>query len=300
MDVHMPALNGFEAVQRIMSSVPTPILVLTEDPNSADAGWCFEALSLGALELLPKPDLDQLWNQPGHLLCERIRLLSGVSVVHHPRPQRVVPTLVPSVRPHGAKPGCVAIGASTGGPGALAQVLAPLGHDFPMPIVVVQHLAHGFAQHLATWLNDSSQLEVLAVHRKTNLLPGKVYLAPDDRHLVFESRDRVVLRDEPQKCHYRPSADVLFHSAATRFGADAIGVILTGMGRDGAEGLLELRRAGAFTIAQSATSCAVDGMPKAARDLGAASCVLPPSQIGQRLVLGAQRILNRNAAETSP
>jgi chemotaxis response regulator CheB len=206
----------------------------------------------------------------------------------------VVPTLSPPLpkRPSSTA-GCVVIGASTGGPGTLVQVLAPLGRDFPLPIVVVQHLALGFVQHLANWLKESGQLQVEAASERSRPAPGKVILAPDERHLAFESRSRLALTPEPTQCHYRPSADVLFRSAAEWFGADAIGVILTGMGRDGADGLKILRDAGALTIAQTSESCAVDGMPKAARDLGAATVSLPPEKIAARLVDASRQILLR-------
>jgi two-component system chemotaxis response regulator CheB len=173
----------------------------------------------------------------------------------------------------------------------LAQILGQLGRNFPLPIVIVQHLAQGFVQHLAGWLGDCSELTVKAASDGCRLLPGTVLLAPDDRHVSFESRERVVLGSEPEQCHYRPSADVLFSSAADCFGSDAIGVILSGMGRDGADGLKVLREAGALTIAQSAESCAVDGMPRAARDIGAATCALSPLLIGPRIIDGARRIV---------
>lgn len=291
MDIHMPGLDGLGAIERIMSTVPTPILVLTGDPRSQDSRGCFEALSRGALELLPKPDFYAIEGAAGRHLCERIRLLAGVSVIHHARPVRVEPSLSPPMPPKSSLiPGVVVIGASTGGPAVLSEVLGMLPANFPLPIALVQHLASGFAPHFAAWLNDCCALKVRTATQNAPLTPGEVLLAPDDRHLSLHSRASISLVNESPDAHYCPSVDVLFRTAASTFGSSAVGVVLTGMGRDGAEGLMAMRAAGAVTIAQSGASCTVDGMPQAARDSGAAAHVLHPSGIAMTLLNRAREL----------
>lgn len=284
MDVHMPNMNGLEAVERIMSESPVPIVVLTADENSRNQSWCFEALRRGALELRSKPDIDAVYDDTGMAFCEHMLLLARVPVVHHPRKRQVVPTVEPPI-PHRPAhiPAVVGIVASTGGPAALAEVLGALPANYPLPIVIVQHLAAGFAPHLAQWLNDSCALEVRVATSGALLLPGVVLLAGETRHLIVEAGGRVALVPDSAE-QYCPSGDRLLASLARSFRERAVGVVLTGMGKDGAAGLLKVRRVGGITIAQDGPSSVVDGMPRAARESGAAGEVLPLSRIAPALL----------------
>jgi two-component system response regulator WspF len=177
----------------------------------------------------------------------------------------------------------VAIGASAGGPAALAKVLGSLPRDFPAPIIIIQHVDAQFALGLADWLDGQTNLDVRLAQGGERPQAGTVLLAGGDDHLVFASPTRVAYSHEPVDSSYRPSVDVFFRSAGLLWPGDIIGVILTGMGKDGAEGLLGLRQRGHTTIAQDEATCAVYGMPKAAAQIHAATEILPVEKIGPRL-----------------
>jgi two-component system chemotaxis response regulator CheB len=283
-------MDGLEAVERIMASRPTPILLMTADPTRHSERGVFEAMTRGALDLVPKTILSsgpegRAW------LRERVRLLASVPVVYRPRPSRPAArrvTLVPA-----AKSGSGGIGlvASTGGPPVLGQILAALPREFPLAILLVQHLAPGFAGHLASWLASSSRLPVRIAVRGETIGPGIAYLAPDGAHLIAEAGGRLgVDPHTPPIDGHRPSGSRLLSSMARLWGASAVGVVLTGMGSDGVAGLDDIRRAGGVTIAQDQASSAVYGMPKAARDRGAAREVMPASDIAERLCRAAEAI----------
>jgi two-component system chemotaxis response regulator CheB len=291
MDVHMPGMNGMLAIEKIMSTAPVPILVLTGDPKSADSRWCFEMLSRGALELRRKPDFDEMNGDVGRTLCEELKFLATVPVVHHARRRVIVPPSQPPMpRLVDGLPGIVAIAASTGGPPALCKLLGAMPIDFPFQVVIVQHLLEGFAEHLVDWLAASTPLSVQVARANMTIKPGSVLLAPDHAHTLIDDQGRVLLmkNDELRNVHC-PAADVLFTSVAKSFGSSAIGVVLTGMGQDGAEGLLALRNRGAFTLAQDGPSSVVDGMPRAARQLGAAVESGSLEYIAERLLVKASR-----------
>ncbi len=284
MDLHMPTMNGLDAVEEIMATKPTPIIVLTADEKSRDQSWCFDALRRGALELAPKPDIDAMFDQAGIEFCERVRMLAKVPVVHHARNRKVVPTLEPPMPGRADHiPAAVGIVASTGGPSALAELLGSLPPNFPLPIAIVQHLADGFTPHLAQWLSDFCLLRIQVASRSTQLEPGVVLLAPEGRHLLIGPHGGADFSLETGHAHC-PSGDKLLASLASTFRERAIGIVLTGMGRDGAKGLLKIRNKGGLTLVQSAESCVVNGMPQAARDLGAAQQVLPLNQISTALL----------------
>jgi two-component system chemotaxis response regulator CheB len=176
------------------------------------------------------------------------------------------------------------IASSTGGPGILAKILRGLPVDFPAPILIVQHIMAGFAAGLATWLNQLAPLEVRLAQHADEPKVGQVLIAPDNHHMLINNQGLISLNQEPPQNGLRPSANYLFNSAAQVYGATTIGVILTGMGNDGAEGLLALRETGAHTIAQDETSCVVFGMPAVAIELGAAEQILPADKIATALM----------------
>jgi two-component system chemotaxis response regulator CheB len=277
MDLNMPDVDGFSGIARIMAETPTPILVLTG--NRAEAVG-FRALSLGALDILEKPQANADLGDYGVLLRSRLRLLAGVKVIRHLRGLRE--RGVAPARPE-ARVELVAVGASLGGPRALASLLRGLPGSFPAPIAVVQHIADGFTGGLASWLASESRLPVCEARDGDALRPGRVLVAPSGRHLLVG--DGVVrLSDAPPVDTFKPSVTPLFLSAARRYGARVCGVLLTGMGRDGADGLKAIRDAGGPTLAQDEATSAVFGMPRAAIELGAVDRVLPLEEVSRVLV----------------
>ncbi|TFZ07711.1 chemotaxis protein CheB [Ramlibacter humi] len=276
LDVHLPRLDGFEATRRIMASTPLPIVVCSGVSNAADATIAFRALEAGALACVEKPvgGGDALRARMAHLL-QTVRLMSEVKVVRRrrePGPPR------PAGRA-AAAPRVVGIGASTGGPPVLQAILHALPRDFAAPLLIVQHISPGFLHSMASWLGETSGMPIHIAAHGTVPLPGHAYLAPDDFHMGVDAGGRIVLSREPPENHVRPAVSFLFRTMAQYSGPGAIGVLLTGMGRDGAEELRRMRDAGATTIAQDEESSAVHGMAGAAIALGAAGQVLPAERI---------------------
>ncbi len=273
MDLNMPEADGFAGIARIMAETPTPILVLTANPTEA-AG--FRALSLGALDIMEKPRAEADLGDYGRSLRTRLRLLAGVKVIRHPRGLREKKdAAAPEIA---VPPEVVVVGASLGGPRALATILRRLPASFPLPIVVVQHIADGFTEGLAGWLNQETALRVSEAVHGDPLRAGRVLLAPSGRHLLV-ARGLAQLSDEPPVDTFKPSVTPLFASAARAYGRRACGVLLTGMGRDGADGLKAIKDQGGTTLVQDETTSVVFGMPRAAIELGAADRVLPLEEI---------------------
>ncbi len=297
MDVLMPVMDGLEAIGRIMADRPTPILVLTGDPRGKTDTFCFEALRRGALDLLPKITAWIDDPREREKLCAHMKLLSRVCVLPHleSRAQRRRDNF-DSLRlnTEGLRPRpslrLVAIAASTGGPAALAGILGQLPKNFPAGIAIVQHLPSEFAPSLCRWLGSVSPLEVKLAAEGDVVSGGRVLVAAEEAHLTFDAGGRVRYRKEPAAAYY-PSANELFKSAARVFGPSCAGVVLTGMGDDGARGLLELRQAGALTVAQDEASSLIFGMPQAACRMGAAEATASLSELPALL---------RRAARCSP
>lgn len=288
MDIHMPNMDGVQAVEQIMAYTPTPILVVSSSVRGAGIGYAFEALKSGALEVMKKPepkDWEDL-QRIGMDIIRRVKILSRVKVITHIAGRRKDESRVTRriELPSAGKGGyaLVAIGSSTGGPSALMTVLSGLRKDFPIPVVIAQHIADGFIPGLVDWLDQGCSIKVNAATDGMAPKPGNAYLAPTGRNLVFDGA--VLKYADPQKGQlYIPSADTLFHSAADSLQRRAIGVILTGMGNDGAAGLKAMRDAGAATIAQDEKTSTVYGMPRAAFELGAACESLPIQEISAEL-----------------
>ena len=277
MDINMPDADGFSGIARIMAEAPTPILVLTATPEETVG---FRALSLGALDILEKPRAEVDLDAYGTTLRSRLRLLAGVRVIRHLRGLRA--QHLPATR-RAARADVVAVGASLGGPRALAALLRALPAGFAAPMLVVQHIADGFTEGLASWLDQECDLTVRTARDGEALRPGLVLFAPTGRHLVVE-KGCARLSDAPAVDSFKPSVTPLFLSAAEAYGARVCGVILTGMGRDGADGLRAIRAAGGSTIAQDEASSAVFGMPRAAIEARAVERVLPLEEIPRALV----------------
>jgi two-component system chemotaxis response regulator CheB len=282
MDVQMPKLDGFAATKRIMLEAPTPILITTSlDPRALSVS--LEAVRVGALAVHAKPGnpLTPAFEEEARELVRQVKAMSQVKVVRHyertadPPPAR--PALAAAL--HDVPAEVVAIATSTGGPGAIHRILTTLPADFPVPILVVQHLSRGFIPGFAGWLDKASPLRVKPAQEGEALQPGTVYVAVDDHHLCLSPTRKIHLSVAAAVGGFRPSGTVLFESVAKVFGNRAVAVILTGMGRDGVEGLRAIRRAGGRTIAESEATAVVYGMPSAAVQAGLADFILPLGEV---------------------
>jgi two-component system, chemotaxis family, protein-glutamate methylesterase/glutaminase len=287
MDLHMPEMNGLEATTQIMVEAPTPIIIVTATGDARAVAVSMHALRAGALTVLPKPtgpaggDFEQTARQ----FRETVKAMSQVKVV------RRWATTRPSDRPRRAVAGeasaipasIVAIGASTGGPAALYRIFSELPGNFPVPILVVQHIAHGFVAGFVDWLNAGSPLDIRVARHGDAIAPRTVYLARDDQHLGLLDRHTLAVSSAPPVGGFRPSASFLFESVARLYGRAATAVVLTGMGQDGLEGLRAVRASGGRIIAQDEQSSIVFGMPGAAVGAGLADLTLPLSAIAFRL-----------------
>jgi two-component system, chemotaxis family, protein-glutamate methylesterase/glutaminase len=282
MDIHLPKLDGFAATRQIMQSWPTRIVMVTANSIPNDVAASFRTLESGALAVLAKPP------GPGHPLFDHlaqelvhtVKLMAEVQVVRRWTPFRAVPA--PST-PATADVRLVAMGASTGGPLVLKSILSLLRPGFPVPVVIVQHFSPGFADGFAQWLAQACGHPVRVAQHGDRAQSGLVYVAPDGRHMKLRAGGEIVLCDEPPEHGMRPSVASLFRSVAHGYGAHAAGVLLTGMGRDGAQELKAMRDAGALTIVQDQASAVVYGMPAEAMRLDAAQHVLDPPAIAATL-----------------
>lgn len=288
LDLEAVGVDVRRAVGQIMGHTPTPILVLSANGSDGRSGPAIEALMAGAVEAMPTPN--EWTPQVEADLSRRVRILRGVTVLRHPRGQRVPgrPIVAPPSASGGRAGRVVGIAASTGGPAALAQVMTGLA-GIEAPVLVVQHMHSDFVEGLVSWMARVAPLPVqLAVHG-TRLRAGVVYIGPGAVHLTVGPGLRILLDANPVTTH-RPSADQLFLSMAEHVGADGIGAVLTGMGEDGALGLLAMRRSGAVTMAQDQATSAVFGMPKAAALAGGATNVLALADIATALVTASRGV----------
>jgi two-component system chemotaxis response regulator CheB len=309
MDVHMPKLDGLEATRRIMGETPTPIIVISAiDPK--DVKMSFEAMGSGALAVLAKPtgptapDFDERASE----IVNTLKTMAGVRVVtRRPRLTPVAQSAVRSSQSSAAAPQAdqspvtshqspapatrrradiVAIGSSTGGPDALGKIIGALPAVAPVPILIVQHITVGFHQGLVDWLNNVTPLTVKLGEQGHRPAAGEVILAPGEHHMAIDASKRITLTEESPVRGHRPSATHLFHSITKVYGPNGLGVILTGMGDDGADGLVELRRAGGWVIGQDEATSVVYGMPREAAARGAVCEVRPLPEIAAAIVAG--------------
>jgi two-component system chemotaxis response regulator CheB len=291
MDMMMPVMSGLAATEYIMAYQPTPILIVSASINRGELFKIYDALAAGAVDVLEKPtgqELDGVWERG---LLSAVKLVAKIKVITHPR-ARLEPrrsALDASAHQHQERLSAtafdvVAIGASTGGPGAIVEVLRRLPSHFQVPILVVLHMNEPFGSALADWLDGQLDRRVINPENGDSVASakGRVVVAPCGKHLVVrEGRMFLTLDQDRHSC--RPSVDVLFESIAADYGASSAACLLTGMGRDGAFGLLKIRAAGGITIAQDEASSVIYGMPREAAILGAAIHVLPLRDIGPRL-----------------
>lgn len=293
MDIHMPKMDGLETTRRIMETFPTPIVIVSGSSAAKEVAINFRALEAGALAVVARP------HGIGHAefevtakeLVQTVKLMSEVKVVRRwPRLSKK-PILPPQiqVKKSAAEVRVIAIGGSTGGPIVLQTILSGLPKNLPVPILIVQHMANGFVQGFVEWLNGSSAIPVSIATAGELLAPRKAYIAPDARQMAVAPGNRIVLNEDEHGNGLRPSVSYLFRSVVQVFGKNAVGVLLTGMGKDGARELKLMKESGAITIVQDKESSVVYGMPGEAIKLDAATYVLPPERISQSLADLASR-----------
>ena len=289
MDIHMPKVDGFEATRKIMESNPRPIVIVSGSSTREEVSMTFRALEAGALAIVPRP---KGLGHPEHEesareLIRTVKLMSEVKVVRRWPRSRVGGAVPPTPRlatnKAQAEARVVAIGASTGGPLVLQTILSGLHKDFPAPLLIVQHMAPGFAEGFVEWLAQSTNFPVHIAGQGELMLPGHAYVAPDGFQMGVRSAGRIVLSEDEPENGLRPSVSYLFRSVAQVYGQHAVGVLLTGMGKDGAAEMKVLKERDAVTIVQDKESCIVFGMPGEAMKLDAATYVFPPEKLAEAL-----------------
>ena len=289
MDVEMPVMDGLQALDHIMKSNPIPVIMLSSMTQEG-AETTMKALSLGCVDFIGKPSgsISLDIKTVGHEIIEKVIAASTAHV--HPAGfvfKSSGPRMVPPASLSSKRRDIVAIASSTGGPMALNALLPKLPANFPVPIVITQHMPKEFTPSFAQRLNSESKIEVVEGFRGLTLKPGRAVIAPGGSHLVFKRRNGQTvcdLSDAPPVCSVKPAANVMFLSVADEFGGNSLCVILTGMGRDGTDGATELHRMGSYVIAESQKTAVVYGMPKAAADAGIVDEVLPLNEIPDAMV----------------
>jgi two-component system, chemotaxis family, protein-glutamate methylesterase/glutaminase len=289
MDIYMPKMNGAEAVREIMRTHPVPIIIVSANNKPHTLDLAFQALRAGALSILSKPIASE--HQTCQEFVQAVRVMAGVPVIHHwgniglkpsakPLDARPVKKHIFPVKEIKSRIRAIGIAASTGGPSTVSAILRNLPVNFPLPVVLVQHFSPGFATGLADWLGTQTKLSIELASHGRELQPGTLLLAPDDYHMTVNRSKKVELSKGPVYKGLRPSANPLFESLAEVYGSGALGIILTGMGDDGADGLIKMHNTGGVIIAQEKTSCVVYGMPREAVARGVVDASLTPEQIG--------------------
>ena len=289
MDLHMPGMNGYEATRTIMETVPTPIVIVSGSSNKKEVTNTFQLLEAGALAVIIRPPgfKDPHFAASRNELIKTVKLMSEVKVVRrYPRrrKEQIKPIRFVQIFENDLKRiQVIAIGASTGGPMALQIILSRLPQDLPVPVLIVQHIAKGFVNGFKKWLSATSGIKLKIAEDGETISDGIGYIAPDNFHMGISLGNKIILNDQPPENGLKPSVSFLFRSVAQAFGPNACGVLLTGMGKDGAEELKAMKDKGAFTLVQNKESCIVFGMPGEALSIGAADQALSPEKIAEIL-----------------
>ncbi|GLS42175.1 chemotaxis-specific protein-glutamate methyltransferase CheB [Methylobacterium brachythecii] len=293
MDIRLPGIDGLETTRRIMAERPTPIVVVADAVEDASLKISMNALRAGALSVVEKPvaTTNAGYEAVAGEICTQLRIMAAVPVIRR-RPigsgwsarGSVLASHIPPTPSLETQPTVLAIAASTGGPPALAKVIGALPADFPLPVLLVQHMGAAFMDGFAAWLDGVVSLPVAIAQDGERLAPSRVYVAPGDRHLELGGGRTLRVVESAPVGGQRPAATVLFRSVARQAGPRGLGVLLTGMGEDGALGLLDMHRAGAATIAEHESTAVVYGMPAAAVRLSAAGSVLPLDEIASQVL----------------
>lgn len=288
MDMMLPVMTGQAATEYIMAHCPTPILIVSASVNRGELFRTYDALAAGAVDVLEKPTGREPDGQWESYFLSTVKLVSRIKVITRPMGRlkqraaaRVAVPEAPYTRPKGSGIEVVAIGASTGGPGAIVEILRGLPADFRLPLLLVLHINEPFGSAFADWLDAQTERSVRHAidGESVEAIAGQMIMSPGHSHLVVRD-GRLRLTQDAERHSCRPSVDVLFESLAREYGAQGAGCLLTGMGRDGAQGLLDMRKAGALTIAQDEATSVIYGMPREAALLGAAQHILPIQEIG--------------------
>lgn len=287
MDINMPVMDGLEAVREIMQTNPVPVIIISGVMDANDPKDTFKALEAGAVTIMNKPRAlgtkeSLIYSKE---LIQNVRLLSEIRVI-----KRIAKTKPAGSILHkeiytfngSVTPEIIAIAASTGGPMIIQKILSSLPEGFRIPIVVIQHIVAGFTLDFARWLGETSRIPIVIPENTEEIIPGRCYIAPDANHLKIRKKHFVYVQEK--KHNICPSASVLFESVAEEYGAAAVGILLTGMGNDGAVELKKMKDSGAVTIAQDKSSSVIYGMPGEAVKIGAASLVLNPDEIIKYLI----------------
>jgi two-component system, chemotaxis family, protein-glutamate methylesterase/glutaminase len=290
MDCYMPILGGQEATRIIMETKPTPIVIVTGSITAKDVVVTFSLVEAGALAIVRKPNSinHPEYKKDAHELIQTLKLMSEVKVVRRTsqilkREEAIKPITENNIITK-SDIKIIAIGASTGGPLVLQKIISGLPKTFPLPLLIVQHISLGFVGGFVDWLGSTTKFPLhIAIHGEL-LLPGHGYVAPDGCHMGVENGPRIILSDHAPENGLRPSVSYLFRTVANNFGSDAVGIILSGMGRDGAEELKLMKDKGAVTMVQNEESSVVFGMPGEAVKLNAASFILSPEEISEILI----------------
>lgn len=288
LDIRLPGMNGLDATLQIMAKRPTPIVVVAANVDDDELNIAMNALRAGALAVVEKPVgvTNVAFESMALHLCTQLAIMSQVKVVRQGIDRGLsFGTAAPPVAARRPAKGFSVVGivSSTGGPQALVQLLSSLGADFPLPVLLVQHITASFLEGFVSWLAGVTPFKVRIAHDGDVPEAGTVYVPPADRHLALRG-GKLELADSPPLHSQKPSGSVLLSSIAKDLGRRAIGVVLTGMGNDGADGMAELHKAGGHTIAEDESTCVVFGMPAAAAKLGAVTDMLPLPRIATRLV----------------
>lgn len=291
MDINMPVMGGLETIEQIMAYNPVPVLVVT---SRADAETAYAAIAKGALEIIRKPDVDTANSRE---LIRKVKLLAGVRVITHVRgrqgTERKKTRVSVKREKTAASPGktvteipkkAVAIASSTGGPKTLARILQEIPANLPMPVFVAQHIPPDFVSGLTEWLDSVVSLIVKIGEDGERIRSGTVYISPADKNMVVSGKNRIILREREPGSVYAPSCDLMISSVAGVYKRNALGIILTGMGKDGVGGLADIRQKGGKTIAQDKETSIVYGMPKVAAERGLADRILKPEDIIDEII----------------
>lgn len=288
MDIRMPRMDGLEAIRQIMQKTPIPIIVVANSIHDADFNISFKAIEAGALTVVEKlrglttSDYDAIQHQ----LIAAVRMVADLKVVARWPGTAVLP-LTPQALPLSLQNRLIqviAIAASTGGPGVLKQILSQLPEDFAIPIVIVQHITSGFVDHMVSWLNSEVKIKVAVAKAGDRLEPGNVLIGPSGCHLIVTAAGRIGLEDGPPIRGQRPSAERLFLSLAQSYRALTVGIVLTGMGDDGADGIEALGKTGAYIMVQNEQTSVIFGMPAQAIQRGVVDEILSPDEIARTLI----------------
>ncbi len=281
LDLHMPELNGLETTKYLMDKSPLPILIVTTESDSDTA---MEALASGAIEIFKKPTMDVI-NDHAKMdeFNYKIKMLSKIKVIRHIHGFSK-PLYVEDYITSRCKYKLLAIGASTGGPRTLQSILQMLPKNFPLPILLVQHISEGFVNDFVSWMDSQIELKVKLAEHFEYLKEGVVYVSPSGVHLESFNEKQICFNNDPPIHNQKPAVDKLFSSVSVKYSHQAIGVLLTGMGSDGAVGLKQMRDRGCTTIAQDESTSIIFSMPKEAIKLGGADYILPMQEIPKKIL----------------